>query len=198
MLPYRPADPVGTNELFYQVLDRLAKLEKDMTGKALDPNEVLANNSFYGMPPNYFSGQSPPPPDMSKPKTANAEGMASGGSAAGQTAPPGGQTTGTGNQTAFASGQIKPTNALEIVPSQPLPLSTALNLNFNGHTGTLSTAGATYSITVNSTQSGNVIPDQVFDAHLNAQNRNMPHLNYVNHTSAKQNSDWAEFNKFKE
>jgi hypothetical protein len=110
-----PVDPVGTYELFYQVLDRLAKLEKDMTGKALDPNEVPANNIFYGMPPNYFSGQSLPPPDMSKPKTANAEGMAARGSAAGQTAPPGGQTTGTGNQTAFASGQIKPTNALETV-----------------------------------------------------------------------------------
>lgn len=135
---------------------------------------------------------------MFRPKIVSISGTATVGSAAGQTATSG-PSAGTGGQTASAGGQINPTNAMVVTPEQPLPLSATPNSAFCSRAGALANAGVTYSTTVQATQSGNVIPDQVFDAPIHAQNRNAPHhLNFVNHTSAQQNLNWAEFTRFKE
>lgn len=156
------------------------------------------------MPSNYFSGQTPPPPNMFRPETVNTGGTTTVGGAAGLTATPagqaasGGQTPSTGGQTASSGGQINPTNATSVLPEQPLPLSTIPNSVSSSRAGIVATAGATYSMTTHATQSGNVIPDEFFYAHLIAQNRNAPHFNYMNHTSAQQNPNWAKFTRFKE
>lgn len=128
---------------------------------------------------------------MIKPNTA-ANRVVTGGTAAGLTATAtdltasSGLTASAGGQTASARGATNSTNALMNLPEQPLPLSTAPpNSVFSGHDGTVGTAGAVYSNTMQSTRSGGGVPDQVFDAHLYAQNRNMPYLNFVNHTSVQ-------------
>ncbi|TKC12033.1 hypothetical protein FA727_23650, partial [Robertmurraya kyonggiensis] len=105
----------------------------------------------------------------------------------------------TGGQTACSGGQANLTNAMVFVPEQPLPLSTVPNSVSAGRAGPVATAGATYSTTMHTANSGG-IPDDVFNAHRDMQNRQSPHLNYMNamQPSAQQDPQWAEFTRFRD
>lgn len=55
---------ISQDELIAQLLERIESLEMCRTSEEIDPSELPENNMFYGMPPNYFVGQTLPSPHM--------------------------------------------------------------------------------------------------------------------------------------
>jgi hypothetical protein len=94
------------------------------------------------------------------------------------------------------------TDAMELVPDQPLPISIMPNQMVPTFPNTISNVGPHYSTTINASSSKNIISDDVCESYRLAQAKIAPYLNKVNlenpHPPQPNNPNWAEFNRFKE
>jgi hypothetical protein len=93
------------------------------------------------------------------------------------------------------------TNAMELVPNQPLPISVVPNQMVPTFCNTISSVGPHYSTTINALASKNIIPNDVFESYRLAKDKIAPYLTKVNlenpYPPQPNNPNWAEFNIFK-
>jgi hypothetical protein len=91
---------------------------------------------------------------------------------------------------------------MELVPDQPLPISVVPNQMVPTFSNTISNVEPHYSMTMNTSASKKIIPDDVFESYRLAQAKIAPYLNKMNLENPQpqqpNNPNWAEFNRFKE
>jgi hypothetical protein len=94
------------------------------------------------------------------------------------------------------------TGAMELVLDQPLPIYVMPNQMVPTFPNTISNVGPHYSTTINASTFKNIISDDVFESYRLAQAKIAPYLNKMNLENPQppqpNNSNWVEFNRFKE